>query len=99
MPDTNNAHPTITHSNPTALVLFMTESDDLLAAIVPTSSDLAVAAKRFHDLPVGEADTYDDFEFVERWFFDSTAKAEVCPMGELKDTDCASIVAIYKVGC
>jgi hypothetical protein len=84
---------------PTALVLFMTEMDDLLAAIVPTTSELAARACRFHDLPIGEADANDDFEFVESWFFDSTTKAEVCPMGALTGKDYASIVAIYKVGC
>ena len=93
MSDTNTA------TGPTALVLFMTENDDLLAAIVPIGSELAARACRFHDLPLGYADEHDDFGFVERWFFDSETKAEVCPMGALSGKDYASIVAIYKVGC
>jgi hypothetical protein len=83
----------------TALVLFMTYDNDLLAAIVPTSSELAARACRFHDLPVGHADENDDYEFVENWFFDSETKKEVCPMGALSGKDYGSIVAIYKVGC
>lgn len=84
---------------PTALVLFMTEMYDLYAAIVPTTSELAARACRFHDLPFGEVDANDDFEFLESWFFDSETKAEVCPMGALTGKDYASIVAIYTVGC
>jgi hypothetical protein len=93
MSDTNTA------TSPTALVLFVTENDDLLAAIVPVESELAARACRFHDLPVGYVDEHDDFGFVESWFFDSETKAEVCPMGALSGKDYASIVAIYKVGC
>lgn len=91
MSDTNVTH--------TALVLFMTEMGQLLAAIVPTTSELAVAAKRFHELPIGGSDGLGYFDFVESWFFTSEARKEICPMGELKGKDYASIVAIYKLGC
>lgn len=96
MADTNKPHPL---GGATALVLFMTESEDLLAAIVPTTSALAVRACRFYDLPAGGDDADDDYAFVENWFVESTTKAEVCPMGALTGKDYDPIVAIYKVGC
>jgi hypothetical protein len=99
MSDTNTTANRHWPSGPMALVLFMTENDDLLAAIVPVASELAARACRFHDLPVGEADEHGDFDFVGAWFFDSETKAEVCPMGALSGKDYGSIVAIYKVGC
>jgi hypothetical protein len=85
-----------------ALVLFMTESDDLLAAIVPVESELAARAKAWHEIPVDTTITEEqseDWDFVEAWFFDSEAKKEICPMGALTGKDYGSIVAIYKVGC
>jgi hypothetical protein len=75
---------------------------EVLLAIAPHTSALAIHAKRWHELPTGGQASEEDvaaFDFVEAWFVDSVNAAEVCPAGVLSGSNAASITAIYKVGC